>query len=656
MKRQRAIAAIGALVAIPIAFAGSAIAIRNAEGGVPTLATPLTVVGYSDLGGGGLNGEVAVVGTTAVVGGGLTAAGGVHSGFYNPYPCPATSVKVVDISNPAAPTVSSTIPVPAGVAALDVAALKVTTPGFSGNLAAIALAVCSSPGSYVERGVHYYDVTDPAAPVYKGRYQADADIPVPPTTPPCGPPPGGSGARCASSQHSVSLVQRADGRVLSLSTEPFASASSFPSGDVRIVDVTNPVTPIQVGSFPVASPPGYGSNGAGFSNNGCRPFDAAHSAETNADGTLALVPYLDQGLMTVDLTNPSTPTKLGQFTYPRDNRAFEGNAAYATSASVGGRSLALVADEDWNGPNSSVRVDSPASLAGSKFACEAVFTLFDPEDTAQIFRKPGSEVPGSIVYVGRGCPVRGTTAEDPYLDNPSGKIALIDRVKVAAKQPGIAPAGCSFGDRVKRAQEAGALGVIFAQTVSTTPQAFGPDGVPVIGGVGLSIPAVQVDKGDGDAMREGLCPAIEGGNCTGGTPVTGAMVDSPGVWGGLRVLDVTDPANPVERGGYQTARSLQFPPPDLGSYSIHHAVAEGDRAYVAWNSDGLRVLDLTTPTPTEIAFFVPLDTPDPVATIPGKALVTGVALTPQHIVVTDVHSGLYVLARPPLPPPPPPPP
>jgi hypothetical protein len=65
------------------------------------------------------------------------------------------------------------------------------------------------------------------------------------------------------------------------------------------------------------------------------------------------------------------------------------------------------------------------------------------------------------------------------------------------------------------------------------------------------------------------------------------------------------------------------------------------------------VLDLTSGAPREIAFFVPPDRPDPTGALPAKAYVTGVALlepatTPRaatYVVITDLHSGLYVLER-----------
>ena len=64
--------------------------------GAPAATSQLEVLGRSDLGGKGLNGDVAVVGDTAIVGGGLIPDTGYHTERYTPLPCLATSVKVVD--------------------------------------------------------------------------------------------------------------------------------------------------------------------------------------------------------------------------------------------------------------------------------------------------------------------------------------------------------------------------------------------------------------------------------------------------------------------------------------------------------------------------------------------------------------------------------
>ena len=60
----------------------------------------------------------------------------------------------------------------------------------------------------------------------------------------------------------------------------------------------------------------------------------------------------------------------------------------------------------------------------------------------------GAGITGDVARVGRGCPADGTTPEDPYLNSPAGKIALIDR--------GV----CSVSLKVDRAVKAGAIGVL----------------------------------------------------------------------------------------------------------------------------------------------------------------------------------------------------
>ncbi|MBA3578567.1 MAG: hypothetical protein H0W42_01150 [Gemmatimonadaceae bacterium] len=622
-------------------------------------AQALRLVGRTTLGGAGLNGDVAVVGTTAIVGAGMMPAAGVHAHLYNPYPCPAVAVKLVDLSRPRAPVVVGAIPVPAGVAAHGVAAQRVRTATFTGDLLAVALQTCGAGGSTVERGVAYYDVTRPSAPVFLGRYQSDADVPHADSIPACGPPPAKSAVRCASSQHSVSLVQRSDGRVLSFSLEPGASAGKLPSGDLRVVDVTDPRRPVQVGAFP---PPGMPI----FSTNGCRPFSAGHGAGFALGGNRGLLAFYDGGLFVVDLDAAGSPAQAGQFKYPADRR-FEGSAAYVASARVGGRDLALISEADFIGPSTTLEVEGPPSVAGSKFACEAVFTLFDPQKKAQLYRQPGGRVRGELFYVGRGCGVNPATdmhadmpqehsdkphvPPDPYLSDPRGGIALIDRSRQPT-QPGLAAAACSMAERVKLAQAAGARGVVVLQTTATSPEAFSPDGDPA----GVAIPVMMIDKGDGDSLRVVLCPSVVEGRCSGGEQVTATMTDAPGEWGALRVVDVSDPAATRELGVYRTPRSSVFPPPDFSVFSPQRAAVRGSIAIVPWNSDGARVIDLSAGAPSETGFFVPPDVADPTGVLPAKAYVVSVALLSvpssgrgtarDYVVISDVNSGLYILEAP----------
>ena len=94
---------------------------------------------------------------------------------------------------------------------------------------------------------------------------------------------------------------------------------------------------------------------------------------------------------------------------------------------------------------------------------------------------------------------------------------------------------------------------------------------------------------------------------------------------GLRVLTLNRGAPPTE------GVPVRYP----GAHGPGRLVTSGALAYVAWRGAGLRVVDFGEVRARTVAQFVP-----------AGADVVGVALLPEHIVVTDRSSGLYVLARP----------
>ncbi|MGQ0521658.1 MAG: hypothetical protein ACT4PX_10980 [Actinomycetota bacterium] len=632
----------------------------------------LRIVGHNDLGGRGLNGDVAVVGTTAVV-----AAGYLPSGTALPAnakmvsintfpPCANPPVNVVDLSDPAHPRVTATIPVPTGQLVREVDALHVSTPAFTGDLAALAFATCapneeaaangiSANGSFAHRGVALFDVSDASRPREVGRYMADADN-WDPAAPPCGRPPAGFETNCAKDVYAVDLKRIRDGRVIMAVSRVDGADNVVPSSDLRLVDVTDPAKPVQLGTWPPLT-----DVPARLSPNGCFPRSGTRSMEFSADGTEVLVPYLDGGLFTLDARDLRNLKEKGRYGYPKDWNV-EGNAAYVTEATVGAKRLALLAEEDWWWPSSAFRIDSPPSLAGTHLGCSDLYTLIDPEFDAQIHRKPGAQVAGELAYIGRGCPARSGTPADPFLMSPAGKIAFTDNAANPVTQPGLSPSspGCSFASRTKWTEINGATANILrtaggsgghTESIAGFPGPGWPVKPRETSGAEispLSIPGFQIKGPIGDAIRSTMCPGLDAqAKCTGGQPVTGALVDLPGEWGGLRILDVTNPAAPADVGMYRSPGARVFPPPDhRGIYSVHHAVVDGTRVYGAWNSDGLRVLDLKGGLPVEIGSFVPPDTVDPTRTVPPKAFVLGVDHTARHIVVSDMSSGLWVLEKP----------
>jgi minor extracellular serine protease Vpr len=101
---------------------------------------------------------------------------------------------------------------------------------------------------------------------------------------------------------------------------------------------------------------------------------------------------------------------------------------------------------------------------------------------------PTSGTTPEVVYLGRGCPQSGPTwtlpEADPYLGDPAGKVALIDR--------GV----CSFDGKYQRAIDAGAVAVVIANNV---PGIF-------LGGfvVDRGFPAVGISLADGNTLKAEL--------------------------------------------------------------------------------------------------------------------------------------------------------
>lgn len=106
----------------------------------------------------------------------------------------------------------------------------------------------------------------------------------------------------------------------------------------------------------------------------------------------------------------------------------------------------------------------------------------------------------------------------------------------------------------------------------------------------------------------------------------------------LRVLDVTDPARIVKIGAYQLRPWL----------SIHNMVLRGQRLYVAYYQEGLRVLDVANPTrPTELAYFNTFRETDPNRT--GSLLEGAIGIRVPgdgHIYVVDTSRGLLIFNEP----------
>lgn len=119
-------------------------------------------------------------------------------------------------------------------------------------------------------------------------------------------------------------------------------------------------------------------------------------------------------------------------------------------------------------------------------------------------------ITGDIAYVGRGCDPAYQSGQplDAYLDNPAGKIAMIDR------------GSCTFTAKVKKAQDLGALAVIMVNNIAGPPISMG-GADPTI-----SIVSVMISLDDGNSFKANLPLNVTIADGTGGEPDRDSDIDA----------------------------------------------------------------------------------------------------------------------------------
>jgi hypothetical protein len=123
-------------------------------------------------------------------------------------------------------------------------------------------------------------------------------------------------------------------------------------------------------------------------------------------------------------------------------------------------------------------------------------------------------------------------------------------------------------------------------------------------------------------------------------------------WGYQHIYDLSDPTQPVEISTFATENAVPGTDGEIGLdgfYTSHDVAVAGDLAVSSWYSDGVRVLDLTDlANPVEVGYFVPPPAPDPQGywIAPDGTLafaaVWGVQLEGDLVYVSDINSGLWI--------------
>ncbi len=390
--------------------------------------------------------------------------------------------------------------------------------------------------------------------------------------------------------HELDVLVR-DGRVLALLAIP----DDDPEGgedEFRIVDVSNPRQPALLASWDLQARLGP------IPPQGCFPTVIDHSAKASRDGMRVYLSYWDAGIIILDIADPAAPRMIARLAPPL------GEGSYHSVDEMDG-GLLLVAQEYPFGPpfptGLFLRVDT-GSAAEEFYACE--YRMTGP---ASIVRT--GPVSGTLVYGGDACSLTADAA--------AGRVVVAEL------------GGCPVGEKARQAQVAGARALIVSAQPTGAPEPLMREDV-------LELPMLGIPPDQFARLR-----ALAGAGS--------AMVTLPTArpFGGIHVWDIRDPANPVLRGTFHTENARRFPPRAPGTYTAHNPLVIGNYALVSWFSDGVRLLDLSDPTnPREVDAFVPPAVPDPQNLPifpPNAAMVWGVALAGDVVLISDVHGGLYVL-------------
>ena len=338
----------------------------------------ITEIGFTDAGNTGVNSDIWAHGDFA-----YTGTWGTGGPF-----CPADSrdprvgVKVIDISDPTSPFVDNVLPLPINTRANDIKVAEIETDFFEGDLLVHSLERCDMeliPAG--ANGFAVYDVTDATSPVLLSSFDSGFFR-----------------------THNVFLFQQDDRAFVMIANEfaNFARADGLPEGDgtaadFRIVEVTDPTSPVQVSEFNIfLDAPELVPD---FSPVRGDPTVFLHDVWVNEDATMALLPHWDAGLIVMDISVPETPTVIGATTYwPAE----EGNTHAAVFADDD--NLAIVGDEIFACPWGFMRI----------------FDISDPTSPVQIST---FEIPE--VRVCPPAPAGFFTAHNPFVADDDDDLVFI---------------------------------------------------------------------------------------------------------------------------------------------------------------------------------------------------------------------------------------
>jgi hypothetical protein len=346
-----------------------------------------------------------------------------------------------------------------------------------------------------------------------------------------------------------------------------------------------------------------------------------HDVTVSDDGNLAYLSHWDAGLILMDISDPADPQLISVALDPAGS-PLDGEVNSHAAWPTADGSVVVETEEDFSAwepmrPLSNVTFGSTAwnTIPGVGIST----TAGDDFETYQT----GNDVTVTATSV--------TVNDGPLAGN------VYPAVEFAGNQPRLADTGPIEAEAV------------WVGRGCDTDNFAGPGDVPGIVDPHLNDPAGKVAvirRGActfasklGAAQAAGAVAVVIANNITGSTP-----------WGGVRIWDYSDPANPVLASTFNTVcSSLAEFDASLcdarGTYSVHNVIVEGNKAYFSWYSDGVLVVDISDPyNPVEVARYHEAG-PDFEARNGGIQDVWGIYKEPDKpwIYASDRNGGLYVL-------------
>lgn len=549
---------------------------------------------------------------------------------------------IVDVHNPANPTLVGNITNSPGLNSFNLAAFKLVNGQHI--LVIMTSNACAVPQPFlpqrVAEGLDVYNVDDPSHPVFL----AHVAIPEINSALRAQISATDSSADHLNVNFGRSVVQKNGKTYLTFSvgTDTFTPAL----GAAQIWDFTNPSAPqrvsywgpemVQVASLglPISlaalpgvvnpnlqvltdydmafNPPVLGNN---FDNNLTRNPSSMYLSQ---NGQRALVPMYEGGLAlldTKDLTNPkliSVALNTSPEIFDLSKSVYSG----AVAATANGKTVVEL-DRDSSDYFLSVSLNGGPPL---KPVIEGGLTL-------PIATLPGATFSGNTEYVGTAC---------------SSVIPPASGVTVAVAARGT----CTFATKMENIRLAGYSYFVMINNASAGNLAIGMAGTPI----SVAIPGVGTSFSAGTSIFGGnTLPAIG----TLGLPFSASVIKTN--WGYVRIWDYSDEKNPVLASTFQTLcssdASLAGTPscPKVGTtgggFDTVTVTVQGQKAFVGWAQDGLVVIDIKDPyNPREIARFGNNQASHGLGRFAGSYLVNeGSNKNDPLIYGIDADKGLYIL-------------